>query len=84
MVEAKIPLSEYEPFLEDEWRLILPLNTIDALDEDEDKDNEGIVAKEEKKEKKLSRDMKKVALTFDDGPHPQNTPAILELLKNMT
>lgn len=24
---------------------------------------------------------KKVALTFDDGPHPQNTPAILNLLK---
>lgn len=45
--------------MEDEWRSILPLNTIDALDEDEDKDNEGIVAKKEKKEKKLSRDMKK-------------------------
>lgn len=81
LVEVKIPLSEYEPFLEDEWRSILTLNTIDALDGDEDKGNEGIVAKEEKEEKKLSRDMKKVALTFDDGPHPQNTPAILELLK---
>lgn len=24
---------------------------------------------------------KKVALTFDDGPHPENTPAIMQLLK---
>ncbi|SHH47038.1 polysaccharide deacetylase family protein [Virgibacillus chiguensis] len=55
----------------------------------EDKQANSAIKQEEKnsnsssvnEEKRHSSNQKRVALTFDDGPHPQNTPKVLDLLK---
>ncbi|NWO14100.1 polysaccharide deacetylase family protein [Virgibacillus sp.] len=55
----------------------------------EDKQEDSTIKQEEKnsnspsvnQEKHPSSNQKRVALTFDDGPHPQNTPKVLDLLK---
>lgn len=45
-----------------------------AATDDDAKEKEGRAIKEE-------QDKKKIALTFDDGPHPEITPQILKILK---
>ncbi|GIP63995.1 hypothetical protein J32TS6_25500 [Virgibacillus pantothenticus] len=82
--EIKIPLSSMQDILTDEWRSMV------TGDGKENKKTKSSKKQEERKNvksasagegKHTSSDQKRVALTFDDGPHPENTPKILDLLK---
>lgn len=76
MPEVLVPLPE--TLVKDSWKESL---TFMPNEEDEEvADAEPIEDPVEKQQPEPSRPEKKVALTFDDGPHPENTPAILQLL----
>lgn len=72
--EISIPLDKMSDLLTDEWK-----KTMDLENEGEEKSKSSKESEWEKIEDRTS-DAKQVALTFDDGPHPINTAAILQLL----
>lgn len=83
MPEISIPLVEIQHLLKDEWKNIID-NEIKEPHKDLVKEN--LPETEENKETKNKEidekvKMKKVAITFDDGPHPKYTQAILDILK---
>lgn len=69
LIEARLPFKKIYPFLKKEWRECFAKN-IKA----EQKARETIAASSDGHKKK-------VALTFDDGPNPDSTTAILNVLK---
>ena len=83
--EISIPFHKMEEIFTDEWKEKIDFNLTEDPEpsrEDESetpkpskKDDPGKESKEDTNSNK-----KKVALTFDDGPHPTNTLEILELL----
>ncbi|MGM0524463.1 MAG: polysaccharide deacetylase family protein [Bacillota bacterium] len=82
--EIALPLEEVRPFLKDEW--IQRLAVDEPKEEDAEKDKTSPTDKEEEVETETptnqptSSDKKKIAITFDDGPHPENTLKALQLL----
>lgn len=80
--EIYLPLEEVREFLREDWqkRLDIPKENDEALEPDkvpepnEQEDSEKDIGDN------ISPNKKRVALTFDDGPHNTNTPKILELL----
>lgn len=83
MPEIALPFKEVREILSAEW--VDKLNAQDSSDENEEAERDEQKVKEEEKEIEPAKDTsskeKRVALTFDDGPHPKNTMKILELLK---
>ncbi|TRM11412.1 polysaccharide deacetylase family protein [Lentibacillus cibarius] len=74
-IKVEIPIKEIKPYLNEKFAKKINVK----LPEKENK-------KEEKEQHtddyaKLDPDGKYVALTFDDGPHPEVTPRILDTLK---
>ncbi|WP_193323616.1 polysaccharide deacetylase family protein [Bacillus paralicheniformis] len=81
MPEISIPLEKMRDLLKDEWKDRLWINNTkkdDKSDKDDSKDNQ--IAKEETPDRTSPTGGKRVALTFDDGPHPKNTLKIIDLL----
>lgn len=78
MPEISIPLEQMRDLLTDEWKDILLIN--DTKKEGKDDSDDKQIEKEEKPHEHSSPEGKRVALTFDDGPHPKNTLKIIELL----
>ncbi|MEK4485304.1 polysaccharide deacetylase family protein [Psychrobacillus sp. FSL H8-0484] len=76
MPEISVPIEEMRDLLTDEWKDKLLLDHKEK--DDNDDANEKPIAKEEKPDASTSG--KRVALTFDDGPHPKNTLKIIDLL----
>ncbi|MCJ8014573.1 polysaccharide deacetylase family protein [Paenibacillus sp. KQZ6P-2] len=81
MPKISIPLDQMQNLLTDEWKEKLQIKN-DKKETPKNSDDKNI-AKGEKTDidKHSSKGVKRVALTFDDGPHPKNTLKILELLK---
>ncbi|MDR0269361.1 polysaccharide deacetylase family protein [Paenibacillus sp.] len=79
--KISIPLDEMKNLLTDEWKGKLQIKN--DKKETPKNSNDKNIAKGEKidKNKHSSTGVKRVALTFDDGPHPKDTLKILELLK---
>lgn len=76
-IKSEISMNTIKPYLNKEL-----VKRIEAKKDEEKKENKKkVVEKKEKNEQKLDSDGKYVALTFDDGPHPEVTPRILETLK---
>ncbi|WP_339212510.1 polysaccharide deacetylase family protein [Ornithinibacillus sp. FSL M8-0202] len=73
--EIAIPLVEMQDLLTDEWKERLDVPNQTAEDSEPAKPNE-----EQGLEQEVPAGKKRVALTFDDGPHPSNTQEILKLL----
>lgn len=78
MPEISIPLEQMRDLLTDEWNDKLLNNQVKTDDKKESTDNQ--ITKEKKPDENTSTDGKRVALTFDDGPHQKNTLKILDLL----
>lgn len=78
MPEISIPLEQMRDLLTDEWKDKLWMDN--TKKDDKDDSNEKQIAKEEKPDTNSSTSGKRVALTFDDGPHPKNTLKIIDLL----
>jgi peptidoglycan-N-acetylglucosamine deacetylase len=83
MPEISIPLVDVQHLLKDEWKNIKDSETKEppkdlvkkiSPDTEDNKDSKN----EEKEEKE---NIKQVAITFDDGPHPKYTQTILDILK---
>lgn len=72
-VKAEIPMEEIKPYLQDDFA-----DRLDVTIPEKEKRKEETEHSEEKAE--LDPDGKYVALTFDDGPHPDVTPRILDTL----
>jgi len=81
MPKISIPLDQMQNLLTDVWKEKLQIKNDN--NETPKNSNDKNIAKGEKtdKNKHSSTGVKRVALTFDDGPHPKNTLKILELLK---
>ncbi|MDX8046830.1 polysaccharide deacetylase family protein [Gracilibacillus sp. S3-1-1] len=82
MPEIELPFEQVREILSDEW--LERLNEQDKTDSDESTEPNSEKNEEKSKEEPkndVSENKKRVALTFDDGPHPTNTTKILELLK---
>ncbi|MED4400374.1 polysaccharide deacetylase family protein [Metabacillus fastidiosus] len=80
-LEISVPLQKVAELLKEEWEEKL---LVKEKEEEAElvKDN-NIISEEEKKPVIEEKDSKKrVALTFDDGPHPKNTMEVLNLLKS--
>lgn len=77
MPEISIPLEKIRDLLTDEWKDKLLIN---KGQDSKDNSNDKLIAKEENTDKNSSTSGKRVALTFDDGPHPKNTMKIIDLL----
>jgi peptidoglycan/xylan/chitin deacetylase (PgdA/CDA1 family) len=71
--EARLPLKKISPYLKKEWRERFAKN-IDA-------ERQAPEAPPETTAASSGDHVKKVALTFDDGPNPDSTTAILNVLK---
>lgn len=71
-IKAEIPIDKIKPYLNEEFAELID---VELPEEEEEQDDhlEGWA--------KLDEDGKYVALTFDDGPHPDVTPRILDTLK---
>lgn len=81
MPKIAIPFDEMQSLLTDEWSKKLHINGAQTKDPDRNSDDKNIVQDEKpKQDHNSSSGRKKVALTFDDGPHPKNTLKILDLL----
>ncbi|MGM8216588.1 polysaccharide deacetylase family protein [Bacillaceae bacterium W0354] len=85
--EISIPLNKMKELLTDEWKekLDLESESDEAPEPDEEDDLETPEPSDEDdsdkgSEQDTSPSNKRVALTFDDGPHPTNTLEIHELL----
>ena len=76
MPEIIVPLEEIKDLLTDEWKDRLLIEYHGQENQEPDKQ----IEKEEPKDEEPSTSSKRVALTFDDGPHPKNTLKIIELL----
>ncbi|CAM3862525.1 polysaccharide deacetylase family protein [Mesobacillus zeae] len=86
MPEISIPLSKVQDLLAPQWKKRLKLQ--DNIKEDQSnpeaqnkKNENNKLSAQQEPTAPAPQSGKQVALTFDDGPHPQNTPAILNLLK---
>ncbi|WP_422661286.1 polysaccharide deacetylase family protein [Paenibacillus sp. EC2-1] len=85
MPSISIPLDEMQKYLTDEWKEKLQIAN-DKNDKTDDINNNTQGNNKPKGEKPVKDDVdsskgdKRVALTFDDGPHPKNTLKILDLL----
>lgn len=78
-IKAVIPLNKIKPYLQESFthKLIEDFPEADG-DTESEKDSD---QKEEKKEEELDPNSKYIALTFDDGPHPEVTPRVLDALE---
>ncbi|CQR47372.1 Peptidoglycan-N-acetylmuramic acid deacetylase PdaC [Paraliobacillus sp. PM-2] len=77
--EIAIPISDAKDIIKSRWLDLLDVeDKTDSEQPDVEKPEEDNADKGEIE--KPSEHDKKVALTFDDGPHPENTLKILELL----
>lgn len=76
--EISIPLEKMQNILTDEWKDKLLIDNKEKGDQDNSDDKP--IVNEEKIDEKPSTSGKRVALTFDDGPHPKNTLTIIDLL----
>ncbi|SDJ45776.1 polysaccharide deacetylase family protein [Salimicrobium halophilum] len=77
--EVSVPFYEVKDLLKEEWQPILHTEKPEpkeSISKDES-ENKRVVTPEAMKKNPEGR---QVALTFDDGPHPEYTPEILELL----
>ncbi|MFL0507536.1 polysaccharide deacetylase family protein [Ureibacillus sp. 179-F W5.1 NHS] len=77
--EISIPIDQFKDFLTDEWKNKLKVK----VQTDEQKVPPKVTHEEDSEKalnKETSTNRKRVALTFDDGPHPKNTEKILKLL----
>ena len=74
MPEIIVPFEDIQDLLTDEWKDRL---LIDHQGQQNQAPDEQI---EDSKSEEPSTSGKRVALTFDDGPHPKNTLKIIELL----
>lgn len=77
MPEISIPLEKMRKLLTDKWKDKL---LVDSKGKDDKDHSNTQIEKEEETDKSSSTSAKKVALTFDDGPHQKNTIEILDLL----
>ncbi|WP_412976504.1 polysaccharide deacetylase family protein [Ornithinibacillus sp. 179-J 7C1 HS] len=77
--EIAIPIKEIQEWITDEWREKLHLEDKTAEKVNPPEQNKGENPESELKEE-VPVGKKRVALTFDDGPHPTNTEQILKLL----
>ncbi|MGM0867564.1 MAG: polysaccharide deacetylase family protein [Bacillota bacterium] len=77
MPEISIPIRNVQDLLMNEWKNI---EGSGRQEPHPDLIKEDPTDKKENKEP-VKEDKKKVAITFDDGPHPQYTQAILDILK---
>lgn len=75
--EVAIPLKDVRTLLTEEWLTRLKID--DPTEENAETDDAPVGEKEED-DQQTSVHNKKVALTFDDGPHPENTLKALQLL----
>lgn len=73
-IKVEIPIKKIKPYLNEKF-----VERIDVKIPEQENGKEEESHKEE--QVKLDPDGKYVALTFDDGPHPEVTPRILESLK---
>ncbi|SMF79725.1 Peptidoglycan/xylan/chitin deacetylase, PgdA/CDA1 family [Paenibacillus uliginis N3/975] len=85
MPKISIPLDEMQNLLTDEWKEKLQIEN-DKKDEKDDSKNNTKDKDKPQEDKPVKDDAspkggKRVALTFDDGPHPKNTLKILDLLE---
>ena len=78
MPEISIPLEKMQNLLTDEWKDKLLIDQKEKGDQDNSDDKP--ITNEEKTDENPSTSGKRVALTFDDGPHPKNTLTIIDLL----
>lgn len=72
-IKVKIPIEKIKPYLKVEFAELIDIE----LPEKEEKEQED----HSEDWAKLDPDGKYIALTFDDGPHPEVTPRILKTLK---
>lgn len=78
-LEADIPLEEIKPYLK---KSIAEAINIKIPEQENNKSSQKSDSKKQtQKNTTLDPDGKYLALTFDDGPHPNVTPKILETLK---
>ncbi|MBD8026761.1 polysaccharide deacetylase family protein [Ureibacillus sp. Re31] len=77
--EISIPFDQFKEFLTDEWKNKLAVEVEPDHQTVPPKVNNGEDS-EKPSDKGASTGGKRVALTFDDGPHPKNTEKILKLL----
>jgi len=75
--EVVIPLKDVRPLLTEERLTRLK---IDESREENSETDDASAGEKEEDDQQTSVDNKKVALTFDDGPHPENTLKALQLL----
>ncbi|UOQ48770.1 polysaccharide deacetylase family protein [Gracilibacillus caseinilyticus] len=78
----RIPLNDIKGIISKEWKDKLKIEEEESEEQEkptepEDDESEG---KGDATESKIPDDAKKVAITFDDGPHPENTLEILDIL----
>lgn len=71
-IKAEIPMEIIKPYLNEEFAKLIDVEIPKEEEEPEDHSEDWA---------KLDQDGKYVALTFDDGPHPEVTPRILDTLK---
>ncbi|WP_098743169.1 polysaccharide deacetylase family protein [Paenibacillus sp. EZ-K15] len=84
MPKISIPLDEMQNLLTDEWKEKLQIENDKKDEKDDSKNNTKDKDKPQDKPVKdddSTKGGKRVALTFDDGPHPKNTLKILDLLE---
>ncbi|WP_339177125.1 polysaccharide deacetylase family protein [Oceanobacillus sp. FSL W7-1293] len=72
-IKVEIPIKEIKPYLNETFAKKLNIELTEEETEKEKKSTEDYP--------QLDPDGKYVALTFDDGPHPEVTPRILDTLK---
>lgn len=80
--EIRLPIKDLTFLMTEEWINKFDTmndNSTQPIESDDENETEQII-EEEKKEDKIISD-KVVAITFDDGPHPENTLEILSLLE---
>ena len=73
-IKVEIPMEKIKPYLNQELAEKINVKLPENEKDNEKEQNTGDIAK-------LDPDGKYVALTFDDGPHPEVTPRILDELK---
>ncbi|MFJ7737678.1 polysaccharide deacetylase family protein [Lysinibacillus sp. NPDC097287] len=78
MPEISIPLEKMRDLLTDEWKDQLLIEHKEKGEQDNSDDKQ--IGNEDKTSENSSINGKRVALTFDDGPHPKNTLKIIDLL----
>ena len=75
-IEVALTYDELKDFLNKEY-----IQSFNIQEKQPEKDLEKAKKSTEQKKNSLDPDKKHVALTFDDGPHPDVTPQILDKLK---